>query len=180
MGRIDITLSEQDHSAWKAFCRKTNNTSSKIIRDFIQNTLNHHPLAALDKVTKTPKSNKITIRFSQSEYDKIIQRVSLEGYNTPTHWVRSLVFYALHHEAVLTDKEIQALDNLSYQLWTIGRNLNQITKALNHDVNQHHKLKTNLLTELKTLVTHAQQQSSELIAQNKNRFSRNKITQKSS
>lgn len=153
MPRIETTLSEIEHAAWQTFCLKTGTNSAKILREFIKHTIDNQNAdpdadaihSAEKPLAKTLKSKKITVSFTQSEWDAIVAKVALEGYNNPTHWLRSLVMNVLYQEAVLTDKEIHALEKLSYQLWAIGHNLNQVTRALNINFNATGGLKFEML-----------------------------------
>ena len=151
MKRIETTLSETEHTAWQIFCLETGTNSAKILREFIKHTIDNQNAdadaihSAEKPLAKTLKSKKITVSFTQSEWDAIVAKVALEGYKNPTHWLRSLVMNVLYQEAVLTDKEIHALEKLSYQLWAIGHNLNQVTRALNINFNATGDLKLEML-----------------------------------
>ena len=176
MPRIETILSEIEHTAWQTFCLETGKNSAKILREFIKHSLGDcvHPAEKYVQkpLAKILKSKRITVSFTQVEWDAIVAKVALEGYNNPTHWLRSLVMNVLYQEAVLTDKEIHALEKLSYQLWAIGHNLNQVTRALNINFNATGGLKFEMLQSLKNLNTEACDAFSALIRRNKTRWTK--------
>jgi hypothetical protein len=174
MKRIETSLSEAEHTTWQNFCLEAGKTSSSLLREFVKKSIAHTNIDAAtltgEHSDKILKSKSITVSFIQSECDAIIEKVALEGYNNPTHWLRSLVMNVLHQEAVLTDKEIHTLEKLSHQLWAIGHNLNQVTRALNANFNATDKLKLEMVQSLKNLNFEACDAFYALIRQNKNRW----------
>jgi hypothetical protein len=76
----------------------------------------------------------------------------------------------LYQEAVLTDREIHTLEKLSHQLWAIGHNLNQVTRALNINFNATDQLKLEMVQSLKNLNSEAIDAFYALIRKNKNRW----------
>jgi hypothetical protein len=172
MPRIETTLSEIEHTAWQTFCLETGKNSTEILREFVKQSIAHIRIDANKYSNKILKSKKITVSFTQSEWDAILTKVALEGYNNPTHWLRSLVMNVLYQDAVLTDKEIHALEKLSYQLWAIGHNLNQVTRALNINFNATDGLKFEMLQSLKNLNAEACDAFSALIRRNKTRWTK--------
>ena len=174
MKRIETTLSEIEYILWQKFCHSTNKTSTQNLRQFIQNSIsqiqNNSDITAPSPPIKPLKNNKITIRFTQSQCDAILTKVALEGYKNPTDWLRCLVMNVLYQEAVLTDKEIHALERVSHQLWAIGHNLNQVTRALNANFNATDTLKLEMVQSIKNLNTETRDAFSALIRQNKNRW----------
>jgi hypothetical protein len=153
MKRIETSLSEAEHTAWQNFCLEVGKTSSALLREFVKKSIAHANIDAKKYSDKILKSKSITVSFIQSECDAIIKKVALEGYNNPTHWLRSLVMNVLHQEAVLTDREIHALEKLSHQLWAIGHNLNQVTRALNANFNATDQLKLEMIQSSKILIS---------------------------
>jgi hypothetical protein len=170
MKRIETTLSQSEYTAWQTFCRETGKNSTQILREFIKKSITHIPINPAKASNKVIKSKSITVSFTQNECDVIIEKVALEGYKNPTDWLRSLVMNILYQDAVLTDREIHALEKLSHQLWAIGHNLNQITRAININFNATDQLKLEMIQSLKNLNHEACDAFSALIRQNKNRW----------
>jgi hypothetical protein len=170
MKRIETSLSEAEHTTWQNICSETGKTSSSLLREFVKKSIAHIPINPAKASNKVIKSKSITVSFTQIECDAIIEKVALEGYKNPTDWLRSLVMNILYQEAVLTDNEIHALEKLSHQLWAIGHNLNQITRAININFNATDQLKLEMVQSLKNLNTETRDAFSALIRQNKNRW----------
>jgi hypothetical protein len=170
MKRIETTLSQDEHTAWQTFCRETGKNSTQILRAFIKKSIAYIPINSKKHSDKILKSKSITVSFTQNECDAIIEKVALEGYKNPTDWLRSLVMNILYQDAVLTDNEIHALEKLSHQLWAIGHNLNQITRAININFNATDQLKLEMIQSLKNINKDACDAFFALIRQNKNRW----------
>lgn len=170
MPRIETILSQSDYIAWQSFCLTQKKISAKLLREFIQHSIHSGFTPAESHHIKNLKSKRITVSFTQSEWEAIVNKVTMEGYKNPTHWLRSLVMNVLHQEPVLTDTEILALDKLSYQLWGIGHNLNQITRALNINHNDTNLLKIEMIQSLQKLNLETRQALTSLVVKNKNRW----------
>jgi len=65
-----------------------------------------------------------------------------------SRWVAALVQSNLMHDAVLSTDEIQLLNASNRELAAIGRNLNQIAKALNERFHETDRIKLEHLNEL--------------------------------
>lgn len=70
------------------------------------------------------------ILMTRSEKAALIQRSNLERCS-PRRWVIDAIRVGLTNEPQFGMKEIDALGESNYQLLAIGRNLNQIAKAMN-------------------------------------------------
>ncbi len=182
MKRLETTLSDTDFFAWQIFCQKTHKSSTCLLREFIMQSI-HSPKMELDPEATTKiapakilKGNKITVNFTQHEAELIKQKVTAEGYQTPTNWLRCLVMNVLHQEAVLTDAEISTIEKLSYQLWAIGHNLNQVTRAINSNLEDSKSVKLTMIQELKDLTLESRKVFSGLVARNKSRWYRRNKT----
>ena len=170
MPRIETSLSEDEYKAWQIFCQETGRNSTETLREFVKKSITHININADKHSAKILKSKRITVSFTQTECNAILTKVALEGYKNPTDWLRCLVMNVLYQEAVLTDKEINALEKLSHQLWAIGHNLNQVTRALNANFNATDTLKLDMVQSIKNLNTQTRDAFSALIRQNKNRW----------
>jgi mobilization protein NikA len=75
---------------------------------------------------------RITARFTEREVGEIQQRAREAGLSTSrclAYWIRSNV----HSPSIPQRALIEALTESNYQLAAIGRNINQIARALNQD-----------------------------------------------
>lgn len=78
------------------------------------------------------KCQQINIRLTPAQADELKKRAKAEN-KTPTTWVRWLAQSNLGKEPVYTDKDRVQLRSTSEQLSRVGRNINQIAKAMNID-----------------------------------------------
>ena len=67
----------------------------------------------------------------------------------PSRWISSLVQTALMKEPVLMEAELLALEESNRELAALGRNLNQIARALNTAFHETERVRLDLLGELK-------------------------------
>ena len=61
MPRIETTLSEIEHTAWQTFCLETGKNSTKILREFVKQSIAHIRIDANKHSNKTLKGKKITV-----------------------------------------------------------------------------------------------------------------------
>ena len=73
---------------------------------------------------------KLTIRLGASEYRQVAERAKRDGF-TVSRWISSLLRNALTGTVSLNATEVQSLADSNGQLGAIGRNLNQVARALN-------------------------------------------------
>ena len=74
-------------------------------------------------------SRTIGVRLTDAEYERFGVAAKLLG-DSRARLLRLAVREVIQQPADLTDKEIAALDEAAHQLKAIGRNLNQITRAV--------------------------------------------------
>lgn len=132
--RLPADLREQ----WASYCerngKKTAATLRALMRYLIQEDM---PPKVQQWITEQvegrpddgPKQ-RMEIRFTPTEYQGVTTRAEAEGCS-PQRWVINCVRASLTHEPQFTMDATKALWESSYQLRTIGRNLNQIIKRIN-------------------------------------------------
>ena len=70
----------------------------------------------------------------------------------PSRWISALVQTALMKEPVLTEAELLVLEESNRELAALGRNLNQIARALNVAFHETERVRLDLLGELKAAI----------------------------
>ena len=73
------------------------------------------------------KDRRITVRFTQDEYDFIVSSKENDKMKLSAY-IRNLVLSKIGHSDVRIDKELQ---RLNYEIRKIGVNINQIANKLN-------------------------------------------------
>ena len=132
--RLPDDLQEQ----WQSYCQRNDKKAAAslraLMRYLIQDDMPHEVQQwVAEQVEGEPDDGpkrRMEIRFTPTEYQSITTRAEAEGCS-PQRWVINCVRASLTHEPQFTMDATKALWESSYQLRTIGRNLNQITKKIN-------------------------------------------------
>ncbi len=141
MPRVEVSLTEDQKKAWQDYCHSVDETEAKMLRKMIADATNEISNHSVISKNKLKKESMITIRLTQDDRIKMGKRIAVEKYRTPTQWVRSLIRTALDKEPILPDEAVNALYASNRELAAIGRNLNQLTRALNIAFRESDKLK---------------------------------------
>lgn len=98
---------------------------------------------------RDPRRVRVEIRLSESEHAAVAALALEEGFSVQT-WLIALMRARLVGGAQLGETELVELAKSNYELRAIGRNLNQVAKALNAGgVEQHHEPRLSLLQGIK-------------------------------
>lgn len=139
--RIGVRLSEEALSNWTAYCRAQGEHPSTAIRQHIESTLEREASKGVKSPKRTRKprrdqvKRRVTVELTESEIEGIRLRTQMRG-GTRASWIISLIRSALTVDPQLGDAEMEALVESNYQLLSIGRNLNQISRRLNEGQKQ--------------------------------------------
>ncbi|ELU1680204.1 plasmid mobilization relaxosome protein MobC [Vibrio parahaemolyticus] len=167
---VKTRLSETEKKAWQGFCRANNLSESDMLRRVIQRISNETVSIDSPGLNYDKKARKITIRLTEYEDRKLIERAEKEGYTTRTKWTTAVVQSALHKAPILSNHEINVLRESNRELAAIGRNLNQVVKALNIDFHENDKIKQDAIENLIERIEQHKGQVAELIDRNMNRW----------
>lgn len=169
MPRAETRLTEDEKSAFSAFCRAQQTSEADMIRRMIQGVsgaeAGRSPPAAPE-----PKAGKVTVRLTAGQLRRANERARAEGYATRTGWVTALVLGALHREPVLTDAELDTLRQSNRELSALGRNLNQLAKALNIEFRASDRVKREQIEALAREVEAHSDRVAALLDRNMNRW----------
>jgi hypothetical protein len=84
-----------------------------------------------DQISRTEKPTvRRWVTLTASEAERVEALAATEGFS-PARWILALVRVRLTNTAQLGQRELELLDMSNMRLLAIGRNLNQIAKALN-------------------------------------------------
>ena len=140
MAQAKTTLSEDEKAAWMNFCKAADKSEAVMLRHMILRVVTGAVPAKLSRRGE-PNTGKVTVRLTEPERVNMLERTRKEGYSNPTSWTTAVVRAALHREPVLNDAEVAALRESNRELSAIGRNLNQVARALNIEFRDSDKLK---------------------------------------
>lgn len=136
---INVYLGTNLKAKWEAHCRTRNIKAGAVLKEVIIKQMKTHApeneanyQSVVDKPDEGQKIKK-EVRLTPSEWASIEQRAAAEG-SSVQHWMNCAIRASLIHEPQFTRNAVQALSDSSYQLLAIGRNLNQITKQMNQQL----------------------------------------------
>ena len=122
---------------WDAYCTKHNRQSAEhlraLMRSLIDGDLPPELRAGLYRQKEADAREapaRVHVTFTQSEYEGLKARAELWGCSVQ-RWIVNCVRHSLTHAPEFCMEDTKALWESSYQLRSVGRNLNQIAKALN-------------------------------------------------
>jgi len=170
MPRVETRLSDTDKAAWKGFCLSQGRTESDMLRMMIQRVTAQQDVDQSQQY-QSSRSKQINIRLTENNLSILDQRAKEEGYQNRTKWTTAVVLAALNHEPVLTENEINALRESNRELAALGRNLNQIARALNIEFRDSDKITLDAITRLEKSVDNQKKHVSGLLDRNMNRWS---------
>ncbi len=100
---------------------------------------------------KESKTERMTIRMPRFLMNGAKARAASKGM-TPSRWISALVQSNILKQPVMDDAELQGLRASNRELAAIGRNLNQIAKALNEAFHETERVRLDRLAELSRAV----------------------------
>lgn len=167
---VKTRLSEGEKKAWQSFCRTNGVSESDMLRMMIQRVCGEAVPIDFPGLGDEKKTGKVTIRLTGTEHRKLIERAKQEGYTNRTNWTTAIVLAALHREPVLTDDEVATLRESNRELAAIGRNLNQVARALNIEFRESDKLKQEAIEKLAERIEQHKDQVAGLLSRNMSRW----------
>ena len=153
VSRMGVRLSEEVKSRWDLLCKARGEKPATAARMLIEKELASDPSngIVLPDRTRKPRraqvKRRVAVELTESEIEGIRLRTQMRG-GTRAAWIINLIRSALTVEPQFGDAEIEALTESNYQLLSIGRNLNQITRRLNEGQTQQ-EVELALLEELR-------------------------------
>lgn len=160
---------------WEAYCRRTGVSTSEAIRSLVSQSLNALPV--IPAVTTTTglidtdaPHRRLEIRLTAGEYAALHDLADAVGFSV-NRWTVALIRAQLTATPQFGDAELAALAASNTRLAAIGRNLNQIARALNtHELVEPYRFK--LLEILKTEIDEHLDTVTDVIRANLDRWGR--------
>lgn len=172
MPRVEARLSEEEKKAWSEFCKSHTASEAKLLRQIIVRvTGGQVPNAKPDY--QGGSSNQVKIRLNDAGLVALDDKASSEGYSNRAGWTTAVVLAALYREPVFTDAEVAALRESNRELAAIGRNLNQVARALNIEFGESDKLKQESIEKLAERIGQHKSLVAGLLSRNMNRWGDN-------
>ena len=121
---------------WSDYCEALGKKPGAALKEAIEQQLERvaknppPPLRQTGAVPDGESKVRFEVLLTQSEKAAIQERANLERCSQ-RRWVIDAIRAGLTHEPQFGMKEIEALGESNYQLLAIGRNLNQVARAMN-------------------------------------------------
>lgn len=147
--RITVDLLEHKQ-AWLDYCEARGTTPSAAFRQIVQSLLTKQgePPAlavAADEPEKATVRKKISLTPSEAAHVEAVAQA--EGFSS-TRWIVGLIRARLTHTPQFGQQELEALGQSNSQLLKIGRNLNQVARALNTSPEAHRAFNVEAIEKL--------------------------------
>ena len=134
---MNIHLGAELKARWIDYCTSLGKTPGAAIKEAIEQQLEKaakFPPAKIYQQTTEAPDNESKVRFeilmTKSEKAALVERSNFERCSQ-RRWVIDAIRAGLTREPQFSMKEIDTLGESNYQLLAIGRNLNQVAKAMN-------------------------------------------------
>lgn len=121
---------------WSDYCESLGKKPGAALKEAIEQQLEKAaknpppPLRQTGVVPDDEPKMRFEILMTKSEKAAVLERANLERCSQ-RRWIIDAIRAGLTHEPQLSMDEIDALGESNYQLLAIGRNLNQVAKAMN-------------------------------------------------
>ena len=167
--RINIDLGEYK-SRWLAYCRHNQLTPSEAFRLIVAKLTAEIAIASMSDTHARDKAKvRKEIRLTPLEAARIEAIAVQEGYSL-TRWIIALIRARLDSTAQFGQRELEALGASNLNLLRIGRNVNQIARAVNSGNTELLAMLQPVLQELIALVQSHTRTVSRLIDANLERW----------
>lgn len=167
-----ITLNLQKlKEPWLAWCKSKKLSPSEAMRLVIAKlltTVEEPKLAFVEEATEKPSIRKV-IGLTNSENLHVEEIAKREGYSA-NKWIVALIRTRLTKSPAFGQHELEVLSKSNGQLLAIGRNLNQIARALNTDDKARLLYRVDMIEALSDEIKNHTGQVSKIIAANMHRW----------
>lgn len=137
------------HARFLAVAKARGLKESELLRLAVNRELGQAPAgpAEVEPDPEQADHDRITVRMPAFLMTAMKGRARSQGM-APSRWIAALVQSNLTRHPVLTDAELQAVEASTRELTAIGRNINQIARALNEAHFQTERVRLDRLAEL--------------------------------
>lgn len=169
MSRIVKRITPEQKVIWQNFCKDRGISESDMLGLLIEK-VTAGQIINPSKGLEEPRTGKVTIRVLPEDIERMTIRAKTEGFPSRTTWLTNLVMATLNKAPVLTDTEINSLRESNRELAAIGRNLNQIARALNVEFRETDRLNREAIEALSSRIEQHKDVVAQLLNRNLNRW----------
>ena len=141
---------------WLAWCAKQKMKPSDALRQVLAKVIHENlPVSVPQRAEVRNRPEKprvrVEIHLTESEHHTLKPLAGAEGLPV-TKWIVALIRARLIGHPQFGQSELEVLTRSNQQLLAIGRNLNQLAKALNTSPHDRSKFRVDLIMELSTRI----------------------------
>lgn len=141
---------------WLAWCAKQKTQPSDALRQVLAKIIHGSipvsvPRGAVVKDRPEKPTVRVEIHLTESEHSTLKPLARAQGF-TVTKWIIALIRARLVGHPQFGHSELEVLARSNLQLLAIGRNLNQLAKALNTSPHDRSAFRVDLITELSSRI----------------------------
>jgi antitoxin component of RelBE/YafQ-DinJ toxin-antitoxin module len=135
---IKAEVDKEQKAAFRNLAKSQGMTETELLRQMINQATE---TTVVDSEEQIERSNRTTISFTKEEFNRLLQRSRGDGFSKHTAWIVGLVRTVLFRQPNFSAKEIGALRESNREVAAIGRNLNQMARAINADFREESRIK---------------------------------------
>ena len=167
MAIIKAEVESTQKKAFKALAKGQGMTETELLRRIVNQVTQGQVEEDAEQIER---SNRTTISFTDDEFNRMLKRSRADGFTKHTPWLVGLVRKVLFQQPTFTADEIDVLRESNREIAAIGRNLNQIARAINADFREESRIKRAETKALADDLSIHRKKVSRLIDQSLNRW----------
>lgn len=167
LARLVAWVDLQTKRDFAALAKSNSHTESSLLKVLVNAFLKKNPVIQEQAETEADSGNdaKFTFWTGTATKAELTKRAAARGLK-PSVYMRSLVRSHLTNQPSFTDAELAELKEANRQLAAIGKNINQIAKALNTSLDNAHMARAQELEEVRQYVDHQRHVVTNLVREN--------------
>lgn len=156
---------------WLDWCKAQGLTPADAFRKIVARLVSRPTAAPGTIVSDTPEkpAARREVKLTPSE-DWALEALAIAEGFSPTKWIVALIRARLTGTAQYGQRELELLDRSNMRLLAIGRNLNQVAKALNASPADYSLYRVELIEDLQKTIKEHTRTVSDAIAANVSRW----------
>ncbi len=151
---------------FKQIAKRQGMTESELLRQMVARVIGKPSESENDIF----RNCRVTLSFTEDEFSRIKKRSRADGFYRHTAWIVSVLRTVLLREPQFSGDEIAVIRESNRELSAIGRNLNQIARAINIDSKETVRLQASDLRNLRNMFIEHRKMISKLIDKCLNRW----------
>lgn len=169
---LNARVDDDTKQAWRALAKALGRSESELLKQAVQAVLKANPGEGgrANEPNEAPvRDGSIRLPLKGHELEAIERAARLLGWRR-NRWLVNLIRTHLLREPRPTDQELAVLHRSSAELLAVGRNLNQIARAMHRDDRYKESVTVERLDELRRVITEHMGRTQDLLEEMENRW----------